>query len=507
MDHAGPAIGWYARGMQTQRGKVVLFFPSYATEEVAPPIALVSIAGPLLTAGFEVVIIDASVTPDYLAQVVAHAEDALCLGISIITGPMIREAIEVGRAFKAKNPRAPVVLGGWHPSILPEQTLAADFVDVVVLKQGELAMRELCEQLADGGDHRGVPGTVYEVDGECAYGPARPWLPLAELPDRMPGYRLIDPERYARATGLRWSMYTASHGCPFDCSYCSNASVYGHKLDLMPPERVVEDITWLVRNHGVQLLGFTDDIFLAFRPRTFEIAEGLLSAGVKVDWYIQDRADSIARLSASEARLLRRAGLVRVHFGAESGSDAVLRSIEKRSSVERTLEAVDRCRDADIRSSFGFIFGLPGETEADLRATVDLIAAIYARSPISDCHTNIFTPYPGSPLWPVSLERGVEPPESLEGWIDFFPRVTELPWLRGKAHRRLQDIRQYLRFGYPNVRVGDDPGSRRHRATLALLGPSARWRLQRHRYEAPLGVRAYEAARHIRPALGLYERF
>ena len=489
------------------RGKVVLFFPSYATEEVAPPIALISIAGPLLTAGFDVILVDSSVTEDYAARVLEHADDALLLGISLITGPMIREAVEVGRQWKARNPSAPIVLGGWHPSILPEQTLAADFVDVVVSKQGEVAMLELCEQLVAGDGFGGIPGTLWKDGDEVFHGPERPHVPLADLPDRMPGYTLIDPDVYAAHTGLRWSMYTASHGCPFNCAYCSNASVYGRKLDLMPSERVVEDIAWLVENHGVELLGFTDDIFFLHRPRTFEIAEGLLSRGVEVDWYVQDRADSVARLSASEARLLRRSGLVRIHFGAESGSDDVLKSIDKRSTVARTLEAVDRATEADIRASFGFIFGLPDETEADLRATVDLIAAIYARSHLTDCHTNIFTPYPGSPLWDPSLDLGVDPPETLEDWIDFFPRITTLPWLRGAQHRRLQDIRQYLRFGFPNVRVGEDRGSLRHRLALRTLGPSARWRLRAHHYRAPLEVRAYELAQRIAPSISVYSRF
>jgi len=488
------------------KGKIVLFFPSYATEEVAPPIALISIAGPLLSAGFQVVIVDSSLSADPVAEVLSHADGALCLGISIITGPMIREAVAVGSAWKARRPDAPVVLGGWHPSILPEQSLAASFVDLVILRQGELAMLELCQQLARGEGHQGIAGTLWKEQGAPHRGASRPHMALAELPDRMPGYELVDQDLYARRTRLRWTMYTASHGCPFDCAYCSNASVYGRKLDLMPPERVVSDITHLVRRQGIELLGFTDDIFFCFRPRTFEIAEGLLSRGVKVDWYIQDRADSVARLSVEEAKLLRRSGLVRVHFGAESGSDDVLRSIDKRSSVERTLEAVDRCKAAGIRASFGFIFGLPGETDQDLRATVNLISRIYQRYDRADCHTNIFTPYPGSPLWPTSVELGVQPPQTLEEWIEYFPRVTVLPWLAGAKHRRLQDIRQYLRLGYPNVRVGEDQGSRRHRLALRTLGPSARWRLREHRYDLPLELRAYEAAQKVKPSLAVYER-
>ncbi len=489
------------------RGKVVLFFPSYETEEISPPAALIAIAGPLVGAGFDVVVVDSSIEQDYVAAVLAHVDDALCVGMSFITGPMIREAVEVGRAVKARRPELPVILGGWHPSIMPEQTLAAEFADVVVLRQGELAMLELCARLAAGDAPTGVAGTLWKEDGAVVRGPSRGHTPIGELPDRMPGYELVDYDAYHRRTGLRWAMYTSSHGCPFDCSYCSNASVYGRKLDLMPVDRVLDDLTWLVTRKGIDLVGFTDDIFFCFRPRVLELAEGILSRGLKFEWYVQDRADSVARLSVDQARLLRRAGLVRLHFGAESGSDDVLRSIDKRSDVERTLEAVDRCKQAGLRASFGFIFGLPGETPTDLQATVDLIGRIYERYDRADCHTNIFTPYPGSPLWEPSLALGVQPPSSLEDWIAYFPRVTVLPWLQGDDHRRLQDIRQYLRLGYPNVRVGEDRGSRRHRAALRLLGPSARWRLRTHRYGAPVEVRSYEVARKLRPSWKIYERF
>lgn len=486
--------------------KIVLFFPSYETKEISAPAALIAIAGPLLGAGHEVVVVDASLEPDPVAAVLAALDGASLLGISIITGPMIREAVAVGRAAKARFPDLTVVLGGWHPSIMPEQTLAADFVDVVVLRQGELAMLDLADRLARGEGHQGVPGTLWKEQGAPVHGPARAHTPIALLPDRMPGYDLVDVDAYQRRTGLRWLMYTASHGCPFDCAYCSNASVYGRKLDLLPVDRVLDDLSWLVRHKGVGLLGFTDDIFFCFRPRVLELAEGMLSRGLKLDWYVQDRADSFARLQPDQARLLRRAGLVRVHFGAESGSDEVLKSIDKRSNVERTLEAVDRCREADIRASFGFIFGLPGERQEDLQATVDLIGRIYARSDRADCHTNIFTPYPGSPLWQPSLDLGVVPPATLEEWVEYFPRVTVLPWLQGAEHRRLQDIRQYLRLGYPNVRVGEDRGSLRHRAALRLLGPSARWRMRNHRYGLPVEIRSYEAAQRWKPAWKVYER-
>ncbi len=490
-------------------GKVVLFFPSYASGEISPPLALIAIAGPLLTAGYDVRIIDSGLHPtDFVQRVVRELDGALCLGISIITGPMIHDMLEVCRAARAAHPDLPIVVGGWHASILPEQTLAHPLVDAVVYRQGEEAFLEVCQRLTAGDELAGIAG-VYTKDpqGQPVAGPARAYKGVAHLPARIPGYELIDYDAYHRATGLRWVMYTTSHGCPFNCSYCSNASVYGRRFDGMPAEQAVDEIDFLVRRYNIGLLGLIDDIFFCHTDRALAIAEGIVKRGLQVDWYIQDRADSVARLSRSEAQLLRRSGLVRIHFGAESGSDEVLQSIDKKSDVATTLAAVDRCREAGIRASFGFIFGLPDETEDDLKLTVEFIAEIYARNPRADCHTNIFTPYPGSPLWQRSIELGWPEPTTLEDWADLYPRTMVLPWLQGDKHARVQNIRQYLRFGYPTVRVGEDPGSWRHQLALRVLGPTARWRLRNHRYGVPLELVGYRAAQKLKPELQIYERY
>ena len=139
--------------------------------------------------------------------------------------------------------------------------------------------------------------------------------------------------------------------------------------------------------------------------------------------------------------------------------------------------------------------------------TVDLIREIHTRYDRADCYTNIFTPYPGSPLWPRCIELGLEPPKTLEDWIDFYPRLTVLPWLNGEKHRRLQAIRQYLRFGYPVVRVGEHPHSRRHRLALNTLGPPARWRIRRHRYGFPWEIFSYGAIKRLKAGLNADERF
>ena len=131
-------------------GKVVLFFPSYYSDEAAPPLALIHLAAPLLERGYDVRIVDSAVTPDCVPAVLREAEGALCLGISMVTGPMITQGVEVAQAVRSRYPGLPIVGGGWHASILPEQTLASPVVDAVVKGQGEITFLEIVERYAGG---------------------------------------------------------------------------------------------------------------------------------------------------------------------------------------------------------------------------------------------------------------------------------------------------------------------------------------------------------------------
>jgi radical SAM superfamily enzyme YgiQ (UPF0313 family) len=122
------------------KGKVLFFFPAFSSLEATAPLGILAVAGPLLSSGYEVKIVDSTITPDFQRRVLSEAADALCLAISLVTGPMIRETAIIARAVKALYPELPIILGGWHPSLLPDQTLEAPFVDVVVRGQGEKSL-------------------------------------------------------------------------------------------------------------------------------------------------------------------------------------------------------------------------------------------------------------------------------------------------------------------------------------------------------------------------------
>jgi anaerobic magnesium-protoporphyrin IX monomethyl ester cyclase len=136
--------------------KVVFFFPSFASSEATAPLGILAVATPLIRAGYQIVLIDSTITADYKKRVLEEVRDAVCLGISLVTGPMIRETVEIARAVKEWNSEFPIILGGWHPSLLPEQTLQTACVDYIVRGQGEDALLELVEHL----DNKSAPDLI-----------------------------------------------------------------------------------------------------------------------------------------------------------------------------------------------------------------------------------------------------------------------------------------------------------------------------------------------------------
>lgn len=473
--------------------KVVFFFPAFSSQEATAPLGILAVCTPLLRAGYEVRIIDSTITPQFQQRVLEELADATCLAISLVTGPMIRETVQIARTAKALYPQKPVILGGWHPSLLPDQTLAAEYVDIVVKGQGEDALLEILERVRAGESVEGVAGVGYKDDGRLVFNPPRPLKPIRDLPPK--AYHLADFDAYQRVCGRRWAMYTSSLACPFNCAYCTNEGVYGRKWNALEAEQVVEETTKLVTQYGLSLLWIVDDNFLVDRDRAVAIAEGLVRSGVRFDWSIQASTNLVERLTVEELKLLRRAGLSQVSQGADSGSPKVLHLMNKDfQSLETVYAAADKLSQAGIRPSFNMIFGFPGEGDAERRESIRLIMNICRRYPGAEFWTNIFTPYPGSPVMQRAFELGIRVPDSLEGWADFFPRYTTLPWLNGRKHKQVQIMRDYLRIAFQRIPISSHRVHPLNRFVHELIAAPARWRLDHDLYGLPIELWLKNAA-------------
>lgn len=464
--------------------KIVFFFPAFSSQEATAPLGILAVSTPLLRAGYQIRLIDSTITPNFHKRTLDELDDALCLAISLVTGPMIRETVQIARAAKKRYPNKPVVLGGWHPSLLPDQTLAAEYVDAIVIGQGEDAFLEVVRRIERGESLRGIEGVGYKEDGRLVFNKPRALRPISEMPPK--AYQLADFDAYQRVCGRRWAMYTSSLACPYNCAYCTNAGVYGRKWNALEPDQVVEEVGDLVERYGLGLLWVVDDNFLVDRERAVGIAEGLVRRGVKFDWSIQSSTNLVIRFSIEELKLLRRAGLSQIAQGADTGSPRVMRLMGKDfQKIETIYAAADKLTQVGIRPSFNMIFGFPGEGETERRESIALIMDICRRFPGAEFWTNIFTPYPGSPVMERAFELGIHVPKNLEGWADFFPRYTVLPWLRERKHKEVQTMREYLRLAFNRVPIGIQKKTALQRVVHNMIGVPARWRLDHDFYSFP----------------------
>lgn len=464
--------------------KVVLFYPPYDGPPLGAPLSLLCLASPLLEAGFEVKLIDNLISPDYENAVLRESKDALLLGISVLTGPHIGAAVRISKAAKKLRPDLPIVFGGWHASLATQQTLREPFVDAIVRGQGELTLLELSRRIAGRENWHGVRGLSFkDSDGAIVHEPERPVADINTLP--APAYHLADPGIYAAASGTRQLAYTSSVGCPYQCNYCTDQVFYKRRFNAYRVERVVDDLAELVPRYNIEHVPLFDSNFLVDRKRAVAIARGIIASGVKFQWDFQTSTDFLALMSDDDVRLLAESGVHHIGFGTESASQEVLALMNKRfQHVEQMVETARKTYLAGIHVVFNIILGYPGETEAHRQQTFRVMSDIAREYPNISFSPNIFTPYPGIPIWPQLKEMGVREPQSLEEWEILALGTNVLPWLRGEELRRLRRSLEYFLLNNQIRKVTRKiPWARR--GVQRILGAPVRWRIGKSRYSFP----------------------
>jgi anaerobic magnesium-protoporphyrin IX monomethyl ester cyclase len=465
------------------KGKVVLFYPPYDGPPLGAPVCLLSLAAPLRDAGFEVALIDAAIEPNWLVAVLRELRDALCLGISVLTGPMIRGAIRMAKAAKKAAPRVPVIFGGWHPSLLPGQTLRESFVDVVVRGQGELTLLEVAENLAAQKSIHGVQGVSSKQFGLPQHAPERRVTLLDDLP--MPAFEMANFDAYERVSGERKLAYATSVGCPYACNYCTDMVFYKRRFNALDAGRVVSEVTELVAKYRIKEVAMLDSNLPVDWRRARDIAKGFHDSKIRFRWTFQASTDFLCRMSDDDVRLLGESGVSHMGFGTESTSASVLKLMNKRHQrVDEMYETARKACIGGIHVTFNLIFGYPGESEADRVETLRTMSDIARQFWNVSFSPNILTPYPGIPIWGQLRELGVREPQSLEEWADLPLGRNKLPWLQGKELGRLNRMLEFFLLNN-QLRKATKDHPRLRTGIRRVLGAPVRWRLRSNQYAFP----------------------
>ncbi|GAB4171897.1 MAG: hypothetical protein Fur005_33640 [Roseiflexaceae bacterium] len=386
-----------------QKQKIVLYNPNVVFFTM--PLSLVALGSMLDPERYEVQIIDGRLERDPLASVLAALDGALCLGVTVLTGAPIRDALQISRAAKARFPNLPVIWGGWYASLFPTDTLAEPSIDLTVQGQGEYTFAEIVERLASGSDLHGIAGTSIRLHGHPHQNPARVMAQINDLPPA--NYDLIPVERYFTLKSQRQFDYISSVGCFFRCAFCADPFVYKRRWAGIDPERMGAEIEQHWRRYRFEELALQDETFFTYRERALAVAEQFLQRGLKLSWTATMRADQGCRMSEEDFALCARSGLRRVMIGVESGSQEMMDWMQKDIKVEQVIESAEKCIRHGIGVIFPFIVGFPGESDESVLATLRMVKRLRSMSPKFETPMFYFKPYPGSRITQEVVNQGL----------------------------------------------------------------------------------------------------
>lgn len=400
----------------------------------------------LVSRELEVVFIDQRLDPRWRDTLARELDkQPLCVAMSVMMGRQIEKALEVSRFVKQRC-TVPVVWGGAHVSLLPEQSLRNPALDMVVKGEGEVTFLELVRALDAGGDLSRIQGLAYKEGGQIHVNEDRDFLDLDPLP--APPYHLLDMGRYNcslsepyRDGEVKLQLET-SRGCPHGCAFCYNPVYSKRTWRALGAEETLARIDQLVEQFGADTIDFVDDAFFVDLNRVEKICRGLLERPYALRWFVQGvRVSSVMAMDDGYLDLLHRAGCRVLRLGAESGSVKTLRAMDKGVTPDDVVTVNRTLRRHGIAPWFYFTCGMPGETEQDLRETIRMLFTLVEDNPQARIlATYCIVPMAGTRVYEQARRLDASRlPARLEDWAQVESRLYA-PWLTPKQVKLLESV-------------------------------------------------------------------
>lgn len=408
--------------------KAVLFYPRMTPHTEFPtwePLQLLFLGRVLRDNNIDFEIIDGRIFPDSEREKIVKQKlsgDTVCFGMTSLTCYQLIDALAVAHFVKEHFPEIPVVLGGWHATIFPEESLKEEEIDIVVRGQGEVTFLEVIERLMSKRDLRGVKGVSWKRDGRIFHEDDRPLVSPDKLPPLMPAdFERLDLGFYQLNKKF---FYMSSVGCPYACKYCCISLACKRKWIPLSSERVIQELEGLKTRFGFKEVIFWDNVFFTDRKRVEEICTQFIQKNISLSWSAHGRINEIIKWDDTFIRLLKESGCKSVFIGAESGSQDILDRIDKKIRDVDILPSFRKLKKHDIDVAVNWMVGLPAETHTDVVKTVKCI-----KEGVRSYDYNIdkfkvylyrFVPFPGTPIFnELGKEEMDRFPKSARAWGTF----------------------------------------------------------------------------------------
>lgn len=338
-------------------------------DKLDPPLGLMYIASVLQKNNIPVKITDLCfIDRNNWREAIGHAD---IYGMTVFSSSLYL-AKEVAAIAKENNPTGKVVVGGPHPTSLPEET--SEFFDYVVKGEGEFALLNL--------------------DRSILKEPQIQHLDVLPLPAR----DLVNLHMYTRkVSGMKATSITTSRGCPYSCVFCCK-DVFGHKVRYFSIPRVIDEIKGIIADYGIRAFIFYDDTFALDRKRFYPLCEELR----KLNIVFRCNGD-VRNNTYADFQVLYDAGCREIAFGIESGSQEILDRINKGSTVENNKVAIHNAKMAGLTVKAFLMVGNPGESAQTIEDTKK-----FMKETNPDQYTLFtFIPLPGCAVWKNPKKYGV----------------------------------------------------------------------------------------------------
>lgn len=460
--------------------KILLIFPKTGPDFLEPPFGLISLGTTLRASGYEVEILDCRLTSFSKFISTKTKNEYLFVGLTIMTGPQIGFARRVASELRTRE-MGPLVWGGVHATILPDQTIADEFVDYVLTGYADRTVVLLAESFSKGNFFpKEIDGLYYKKDGLVISNKKISSPRLQELP--IPDWTLVDVKKYVNRifTGKDSIYLFTSRGCPHSCTFCYGISFHGKKWQGRPAEQVILELENISKMTNYDVVFFHDDNFSASHARIEKIVGYLKQMNKK---YVL--SSNAVDLNDSLLELFARSGCIRLDVSIESGSDKILSLYNKGFTVSEIKKILAKAHALNLPINVAFIIGHPKETNDDLLKTLDLVDFIrlnYPEDQILDL--KILTPYPGTPIFEEAIKLGLKPPTKLADWSDYYWNTLG-PWRDKSWH--LIDLSFWSLFYLRNNHLGHVkfPLS----VGIKLMFFISRWRWNNRYWKYPLDSR------------------
>ena len=329
------------------------------------------------------------------------------VGVSNLFSSGFREALQVCSLVKNISQDIVTVIGGPHPSALPEPTLQFKEIDFVVIGEGEYSLRDLLRGI-ETQNFSELDGIAYKNNGKVTVISKSKFIEnLDELP--YPARHLLPMEKYFEIDEAfivtRKKPFTplnTSRGCVAKCTFCPVHASWGGKWRPRSAESVLNEIEYLVKTYGVKEIHFDDDNLVLNRKRAQKIFQGIIQKNLDIVWTVPPGI-ALWALDDDLLKLMKDSGCYKLFVAVESGDEYILNKvIRKPLNLQKVRPLVKTMINLGMEVESFFVVGMPGETEASLKRTFK-----YARDLNTDAtHYFFANPIPGSELYDMCKKEG-----------------------------------------------------------------------------------------------------